>query len=87
MIELKCLKNSEEAFIWTHCTQNIVPMSLVTTDHDRGAGPPSDLVHPGGVPLPPISRRQPVLCRQQARRVQERVHVRRGDQVPRRQQV
>ena len=64
-----------------------VPVSLVSTDHDRGAGPQADLVHAGGVPLPPLSRRQPILCRQQAWRVQERVHVRRGGQVPQRHQV
>ena len=72
---------------WTHRTQDIVSYSLLTTDHDRGAGPQADLVHPGGVPLPPLPWLQPVLHCQQARRVQERVHVRRGGQVPRRQQL
>ena len=59
----------------------------MTTDHDRGTGPPSDLVHAGGVPLPPLPGLQPVLHCQQAGRVQEQVHVRLGGQVPRRQQL
>ena len=47
------------------------------------AGAQADRVRPGRVPLPPLPRLQPVLHREQAGRVQERVHVRRGLQEPR----